>query len=126
MTTQYDEKWASENAGGIGLVFNLGSAHTVDQVKFQLANAGATVEILTAPAGSSAAWNSAGFAAAGLTLQKTLTNVASGQTVTASFAATSAQYVAVIFTQVQQQGALSDGTPAGYRDTILDVQALGE
>jgi hypothetical protein len=126
MTTQYDTKWASENAGGIGLVFNLGAAHTVDQVKFQLANAGATVEILTAPASASAAWNSGGFTAAGLTVQKTLSNVASGQTVTANFAATSAQYVAIIFTQVQQQGALSDGTPAGFRDTILDVQVLGE
>ncbi len=126
MTTQYDANWAKENAGGIGLVFNLGSAHTVDQVKFQLANAGATVEILTAPAGASAAWNSGGFSAAGLTMQKTLSNVAAGQTVTANFAATSAQYVAIIFTQVQQQGALNDGTPAGYRDTVLDVQVLGE
>jgi hypothetical protein len=127
MTTQYDAKWASENAGGIGLVFNLGSAHTVDQVKFQIANAGATVEVLTAPAGSSGAYDSGGLSAAGLTVQKTLTNVASGQTITASFSPTSAEYVAIIFTQVAEQPAISSSnTPAGYRDTLLDVQVLGE
>ena len=99
----------------------------MDQVKFQLANAGATVEILTAPASARRAWNSGGLSAAGLTVQKTLTNVASGQTVTASFSPTSAEYVAIIFTQVPEQAAItSNGTPAGYRDTILDVQVLGE
>ncbi|HET9169432.1 MAG TPA: protein kinase family protein [Actinospica sp.] len=126
MSTEFDAKWASENAGGIGLVFALDRAHTVDQVKFQIAAAGASVEILTAPAGSAPAWNSGGFTAAGLTAQKTLSNVSAGQTVSASFPATSVQYVAIIFTQVPQQGALPDGTPAGYRDTLLDVQVLGE
>jgi serine/threonine protein kinase len=126
MSTEFDAKWASENAGGIGLVFDLGSARTVDQVKFQVADPGATVEILTANAGSSGAWNSGGFTAAGLTQQKTLNNVASGQPVTVNFSATSTQYVAIIFTQVPTQPQLADGTPAGYRDTLLDVQVLGE
>ncbi|HWG28373.1 protein kinase family protein [Actinospica sp.] len=126
MTTQTNSNWAT-SGGGIGLVFNLGSAHTVDQIKFQLASAGATVEILTAPAGSSTTWNATGLTSDGFTLQKTLSNVSSGQTVTANFSATSAEYVAIIFTQLQEQDAIgSNGTPAGYRNNILDVQVLGE
>jgi hypothetical protein len=127
MTTQLDAGWAAENGGGIGLVFNLGSAHTVDQVKFQIAYSGSAVEILTAPAGSSTEWTTSGLTSDGFTVQKTLSNVSSGQTVSASFAPASAEYVAIIFTQMQQQGAIdSTNTPAGYRNNILDVQVLGE
>jgi len=127
MTTQQDSNWATLAGGGIGLVFDLGSAHTVDEAKFQIADAGATVEILTAPAGASTTWTSSGLAADGFTLQKTLSNVSAGSTVTASFTPVSAEYIAIIFTQLQQQGAItSTGTPAGYRDTLLDVSVLGE
>jgi serine/threonine protein kinase len=127
MTTHFDAKWASENAGGIGLVFDLGSAHTVDQVKFQVGASGATAEVFTAPAGSSTTWNSSGLTADGFTLQKTMSNLSSGQTVTANFSATSAEYVAIIFTAVPNQPEDSTtGTPAGYRDSLLDVQVLGE
>lgn len=125
MTTQTNPNWATSGAG-IGLVFDTGSAHTVDQVKFQVTNPGSTVEILTAPAGSPTAWNASGPTSDGFTVRKTLTNVASGQAVTASFTPTSAEYVAIIFTQLQNQPQLSDGTPAGYRNNILDVQVLGE
>ena len=125
MTTQTNPNWANSGVG-IGLVFDLGSAHTVDQIKFQITNPSATVEIFTAPAGSSTTWSSNGPTADGFTLRKTLSGVASGQTVSASFSPTSAEYVAIIFTQLQQQDGLSDGTPAGYRSNILDVQVLGE
>ena len=125
MTTQTNANWAT-SGGGIGLVFDLGSAHTVDAVKFQIANAGATVEVLTAPAGTAVAWDADGPTADGFTMRKTLTGISSGQTVSASFSAVSAEYVLVIFTQLQQQSALNDGTPAGYRNNLLDVQVLGE
>jgi serine/threonine protein kinase len=125
MTTQTNSNWAN-SGGGIGLVFDLGSAHTVDQIKFQISNPDATVEIFTAPAGTSTAWSANGITSDGFTLQKTLSGAVSGQAITASFSATSAEYVAVIFTQLQSQGGLSDGTPAGYRSNILDVQVLGE
>jgi hypothetical protein len=125
MTTQTNPNWATSGVG-IGLVFDLGSAHTVDQIKFQITNPSATVEIFTAPAGSSTAWSASGPAADGFTLRKTLSGVSSGQTVSASFSPTSAEYVAVIFTQLQQQDGRNDGTPAGYRSNILDVQVLGE
>ena len=126
MSTQLDSNWAAKG-GGIGLVFSLGSAHTVDEAKFQIADAGATVEILTAPASASTSWGSSGPAANGFTLQKTLTNVSAGQTVSATFSPVSAEYVAIIFTQLQEQSAISStGTPAGYRDTLLDVSVLGE
>ena len=125
MTTQTNSNWA-KSGGGIGLVFDLGSAHTVDQIKFQISNPDATVEIFTAPAGSSTSWDADGITSDGFTLQKTLSGAVSGQTITASFSATSAEYVAVIFTQLQSQSGLSDGTPAGYRSNILDVQVLGE
>ena len=127
MTTQKNVNWVTESYGGIGLVFSLGAAHTVDEAKFQIADAGATVEIFTAPAGSSTAWSTSGIAANGFTLQKTLSNVVSGQTVTATFSPVSAEYVAIIFTSLQAQGEItSTGTPAGYRDTLLDVSVLGE
>jgi hypothetical protein len=126
MTTQQDANWAVKG-GGIGLVFDLGSAHTIDEAKFQVANAGATVEVLTAPAGSSTAWNQGGPTANGFTVQKTVSNVGAGSTVSVSFNAVSAEYVAIIFTVLQQQGAISStGTPPGYRDTLLDVSVLGE
>lgn len=126
MSTQFDSNWA-EKGGGIGLVFDLGSAHTVDEAKFQIAESGATVEIFTAPATASTSWSSGGLAGNGFTLQKTLTNVNSGQTISTSFSPVSAEYVAIVFTQVQEQGAVaSTNTPAGYRDTLLDVSVLGE
>lgn len=124
MTTQTNVNWAN-SGGGIGLVFDLGANHAVDEVKFQITNPGATVEILTAPAGSDVSWNADGPTAAGFTARKTVT-AASGQTVNASFSAVSAEYVMVIFTQLTQQGSLDDGTPAGYRSNLLDVQVLGE
>ena len=107
--------------------FDLGSAHTVDEAKFQIAESGATVEIFTAPATASTSWSSGGLAGNGFTLQKTLTSVNSGQTISTSFSPVSAEYVAIVFTQVQEQGAVaSTNTPAGYRDTLLDVSVLGE
>jgi serine/threonine protein kinase len=126
MTTQLDANWAN-TGGGIGLVFNLGATHAVDQVKFQVADAGATVQILTAPSNASTAWSKSGITGNGFTLQKTVTDVAAGQTISTSFNPVSAEYVAIIFTQVQEQGSIgSTDTPAGYRDNLLDVQALGE
>ncbi|MBR7824792.1 hypothetical protein KDK95_00610 [Actinospica sp. MGRD01-02] len=125
MTTQTNSNWAN-SGGGIGLIFDLGAAHTVDQIKFQISNPDATVEIFTAPAGSSTAWNANSITSDGFTLQKTLSGAVSGQTITASFSPTSAEYVAVVFTQLQSQSGLSDGTPAGYRSNILDAQVLGE
>ena len=126
MTTQTNANWAN-SGGGIGLVFDLGAAHTLDQAKFQVAYSGATVEILTAPAGTSTAWNASGPTANGFTLQKTETGVSAGQTVTVNFSPVSAEYVAVIFTQLQSQSGISStGTPAGYRDNLLDVSVLGE
>ena len=126
MSTQFDSNWA-EKGGGIGLVFSLGSAHTVDEAKFQIVDSGATVEIFTAPATASTGWSSGGLAGNGFTLQKTLTNVQAGQTVSTSFSPVSAEYVAIVFTQLQEQGAVSStNTPAGYRDTLLDVSVLGE
>ena len=126
MTTQTNANWAT-SGDGIGLVFDLGSAHTLDEVKFQVAYSGATVEIFTAPAGASTGWNANGPTADNFTLQKTLTNVTSGQTLSASFTPVSGEYVAIIFTTLQQQSEVtSTGTPAGYRDNLLDVSVLGE
>ena len=126
MTTQLNSNWA-QSGGGIGLVFDLGSAHAVDQAKFQIAYSGATVEILTAPATASTSWNKSGLTANGFTVQKTLTGVTSGQTITASFTQTTAEFVAIIFTQLQEQSAVSStGTPAGYRNNLLDVSVVGE
>jgi hypothetical protein len=63
----------------------------------------------------------------GFTLQKTESNLAAGQTISVNFSPVSAEYVAIIFTQLQEQGAIqSTNTPAGYRDNLLDVQVLGE
>jgi serine/threonine protein kinase len=126
MTTQLDSNWA-ESGGGIGLIFNLGGTHTVDQVKFQIAEAGATVQILTAPSSASTSWNKSGITGNGFTLQKTVSGLAADQTISTSFSPASAEYVAIIFTQVQEQGAISStNTPAGYRDNLLDAQVLGE
>jgi serine/threonine protein kinase len=126
MTTQLDSNWAS-SGGGIGLVFNLGATHAVDQVKFQVADAGATVEVLTAPSTGSTSWTKAGITGNGFTLQKSESNLAAGQTISVNFSPVSAEYVAIIFTQVQEQSAIqSTNTPAGYRDNLLDVQVLGE
>jgi serine/threonine protein kinase len=126
MTTQLDSNWAS-SGGGIGLVFSLGATHAVDQVKFQVADAGATVEVLTAPSTGSTSWTKAGITGNGFTLQKSESNLAAGQTISVNFSPVSAEYVAIIFTQLQEQSAIgSTNTPAGYRDNLLDVQVLGE
>ena len=126
MTTQLDSNWAS-SGGGIGLIFSLGATHAVDQVKFQVADAGATVEVLTAPSTGSTSWTKAGITGNGFTLQKTESNLAAGQTISVNFSPVSAEYVAIIFTQLQEQSAIaSTDTPAGYRDNLLDVQVLGE
>jgi hypothetical protein len=128
MTTQTNSNWLSQNGGGgIGLVFDLGAAHNVDQVKFQVADSGATVEVLTGPSTASTSWNTSGLTANGFSLAKTESGVASGQTVTVNFSAVDAQYVAIIFTQLQSQSAISStNTPEGYRNTLLDVSAVGE
>jgi serine/threonine protein kinase len=114
---------------GIGLIFDLGSAHTVDEVKFQVATSGATVEVLTGSASASndPAWGSiTGPGPAGYTVQATQQNVSAGGDITMQFSPVSTQYVMVMFTALPYQGQdSSTNTPAGYRDNLIDVRAYG-
>jgi hypothetical protein len=115
------------NGSGIGLVFDLGATHTVDEVKFQVGTAGATVEVLTGAAGSSAspAWQ-ASAGPSGYTLQATKQSVAAGGDVTVEFNQVSTQYVMVLFTTMPYSNADSaTQTPAGYRDQLIDVRVVG-
>jgi serine/threonine protein kinase len=114
------------NGSGIGLIFDLGSQHAVDQVKFQVGTAGANVEVLTGGSGASGspAWSSTS-GPAGYTAQATKANVGTGET-TVDFTQVSTQYVMILFTTLPYQEAVSaTQTPAGYRDSLIDVQVYG-
>ena len=114
---------------GIGLIFNLGSAHTVDEAKFRVGTAGATVEVLTGNSGASASpsWTSpSGPGPTGYTAQKTVSNVSAGSDITVQFSQVSTQYVMILFTTLPYQGQdNTTGTPAGYRDSLIDVRVYG-
>ena len=112
---------------GIGLIFELGAQHAVDQVKFQVGTGGANVEVLTggSDASSSPAWSSSS-GPAGYTAQATKTNVSSGGTTTVDFNQVTTQYVIILFTTLPYQAAVSaTQTPPGYRDNLIDVQVYG-
>jgi hypothetical protein len=112
---------------GIGLIFDLGSAHTVDQLKFEVGSAGATVEVLTGTgtASSSPSWSpTAG--PAGYKVQATRQNVSAGGDITVQFDPVATQYVMIVFTTMPYLDADgANGTPAGYRDSLIDVRAYG-
>jgi hypothetical protein len=115
------------SGSGIGLVFNLGAKHTLDEVKFRVGTSGATVEVLTgnSSASESPEWTS-GAGPSGYTVQKTEQNVSSGGDVTVPVNQISTQYVIILFTTMPyQSGDDSTGTPAGYRDSLIDVRAYG-
>ena len=115
------------NGSGIGLIFDLGSAHTVDEVKFQVGSSGANVEVLTGNSGASnsPAWQSTA-GPSGYTAQATKQNVTAGGDITVQFNQVSTQYVMILFTTMPYLGAdTATGTPAGYRDSLIDVRAVG-
>jgi serine/threonine protein kinase len=112
---------------GIGLIFDLSGVHNIDQAKFQVGTAGASVEVLT---GSSSASGSPDWTATsvpqGYTVQAKKTDVAAGQDITVTFNQVSTQYVMILFTTLPYQPAISsNGTPAGYRDSLIDVRVYG-
>ena len=129
-TTQYKSvsfTGSYSGGSGIGLIFNLGAAHTVDQAKFRVATAGANVEVLTGNAGASAspAWSSSS-GPSGYTAQKTVSQVSAGSDITVAFSQVSTQYVMILFTTLPYQGQDdTTGTPAGYRDALIDVRVYG-
>ena len=129
-TTQYKGvSFSGSYAGGsgMGLIFDLNGVHAIDQVKFRVGAAGASVEVLTggSSASGSPRWN-ASKPPDGYTIQATPTNVAAGSDITVDFNQVSTQYVMILFTTLPYQGAIaSNGTPAGYRDNLIDVRVYG-
>lgn len=129
-TTQFKSAAFSgsySGGSGIGLIFDLGSAHTVDQVKFQVGAPGATVEVLTGgtSASGSPAWSSSS-GPAGYAVQATRQNVTSGGDITVQFNPVSTEYVMILFTTMPYlQADPTTQTPAGYRDSLIDVRAYG-
>ncbi|HEX4791710.1 MAG TPA: protein kinase family protein [Actinospica sp.] len=112
---------------GIGLIFDLGRTHTLDEVKFRVGASGATVEVLTGTSSASGSpqWT-ASAGPSGYTVQKSEQNVSSGGDVTVQLNQVSTQYVIILFTAMPyQNGDDSTGTPAGYRDNLIDVRAYG-
>ena len=112
---------------GIGLIFDLGAQHAVDQVKFQVGASGANVDVLTGGAGASSSptWSSTS-GPAGYTAQSSKTNVSSNGTTTVEFNQVTTQYVIILFTTLPYQAAVAaTQTPPGYRDSLIDVQVYG-
>jgi serine/threonine protein kinase len=111
---------------GIGLVFDLGAVHSVDQVKFQVGTPGATIEVLTGGSGAngSPTWSDTN-GPAGYTVQSTQQVSTANTDVTVNFSQVDTEYVMIVFTTLPYQGAGTDGTPPGYRDQLIDVRAYG-
>jgi hypothetical protein len=112
---------------GIGLIFDLSGSHEVDEVKFQVPFSGGTVEVLTASASAAAspAWSS-GSGPAGYSVQGTKSQPAAGSDIVVKFAPVTTRYVMILFTALPYEPAVdSTGTPAGYRDGLIDVRVYG-
>ena len=129
-TTQYKNGSFSGSypgGSGIGLIFDLSSAHDVDEIKFQVPFSGGTVEVLTA--GSSATdsptWSGTS-GPTGYTVQTTQSSPTAGSDMVLKFSPVTAQYVMIMFTTLPyEQGVSSTKTPAGYRDGLIDVRVYG-
>jgi hypothetical protein len=89
--------------------------------------AGATVKVLTGgpSAQGSPPWSSTS-GPSGYTVQATRPNVGAGSDITIEFNPVSTQYVMILFTTMPYLDAdNATGTPAGYRDSLIDVRAFG-
>lgn len=129
-TTQFQSaSFNGSYAGGsgIGLVFDLSGSHEVDEVKFQVPFSGGTAQVLTAGSSASAspAWSSSS-GPSGYTVQGTATQLQTGGDIAVKFAPVTTQYVIILFTTLPYEKAVaSNGTPAGYRDGLIDVRVYG-
>jgi hypothetical protein len=107
---------------GTGLIFDLGSAKTVDSVQFTVGTPGASTEVWTASSSVTAFPPIADSPPPGFAKQAAQQNVGGSQTVTVTFAkAVSTRFVMVWFTALPLQPA-SQFKGAGYHDNLADVK----
>ncbi|HEV3171462.1 MAG TPA: protein kinase family protein [Actinocrinis sp.] len=121
-STYFDGPTIAPYRAGSGIVFDLGSAKSVSRVKFDVAVAGATVEVWTGSSSLSSVPTVTNSAPPGFTKQSAQANVGGGGDITASFSSpVTTRFVMVWFTVLPHQDA-DQNDIAGYRDTLSNVR----
>lgn len=122
-STYFDGPTIAPYRAGSGIIFDLGSAKSVSGVKFDVAIAGATVEVWTAPSSLSAVPAVTNSAPAGFTKQSTQPSVGGSGDVSVTFPPVTTRFVMVWFTVLPHQDAdAATNDIAGYRDTLSNVR----
>jgi len=121
-STYFDGPTIAPYRAGSGIIFDLGSAKSVASVKFDVAVAGATVEVWTASSSLSSVPTVTNAPPPGFTKQSAQANVGGGGDITATFSSpVTTRFVMVWFTVLPHQDA-DQNDIAGYRDTLSNVR----
>jgi hypothetical protein len=120
-TTYKDGPDITSYRKGTGIIFDLGSAKSVNKVTFDVGVAGATAEVWTADASLNSLPSVSNSAPAGFTKQAVKAGVGGGEVDVTFSTKVTTRYVMVWFTVLPHQDAGSFNI-AGYRDSLSNVK----